>query len=173
MARTLARSNMVAERNRTKSTAPSATAVTTYQKRERSILIPFPGVELGCRTLGNGERHIDDCPPEHEGAWRADRRSREENLEGVFPRGELRDQEHALRARVRDGGDVRLDDDPASHAGSKLVAELVPTRPGRRPVARRERSHLARRERGLPDPVQLVSKRIAILEVKPGARRHD
>ncbi len=68
IARTLARSNMVVERNRTNNTAPRATAITTYQKRERSILVPFPSVDFARHPFGNRQGHVDDGPAEHEGS---------------------------------------------------------------------------------------------------------
>src|SRR4051794_24381551 len=108
MARTLARSYMLVDRKSTNNTAPRATAITTYQKRERSILVPFPGVGLGAGaffgaflgcffgSLADRDGDVDDGTSQHEGARAAYRRAAEESLQCVLAGRKLRNDEHAL-----------------------------------------------------------------------------
>src|SRR5689334_18882133 len=103
---------MLAERNSAKSTAPRIRAITAYQKRESSILVPFPCVSAALRVLvfdplGDRNRQVDHRASQDESLRRADRNTREIRLQGVLPAGELGNQEHPLGGRVRDRGHVR------------------------------------------------------------------
>src|SRR6185436_2558777 len=117
--RTLARSYMLVDKKSTNNNAPRLTAITTYQKRESSILVSFPRVDLRGR-LGDGDGHVGECS-EHEGAWSADRRAGEKRLHRVLAGRKLGDDERAQRRGIGDGRHVRLDDDPASDARRELV----------------------------------------------------
>src|SRR5882724_3016445 len=122
--RTASRSNMLAERKRTNVTAPSATAMTKYQKRDSNMLLILPAVGLGliyC-ALVRRQSDVDVGAPQHEGLGRAHRIAREVGAHRVFAGRELRDEEDALRAGIGDGRHVGVDHDPASDAGRKLVA---------------------------------------------------